>query len=163
MNAAAGERPAGAQAPHAFPANAILDKFVGTWRGDLEFTSADGKRTAQSWRNTFAWALNGRFLKDEGGEVGGSASFLGLWSYDPEKRRFQSWYFLGPDGMAANLAYVWDEKERTLTGKADLGGGTTLETVDRFLDEEHYAWSTAIKDKDGRLIQGITARQTRVH
>jgi hypothetical protein len=144
------------------PVKAVLDNFLGTWQGDLEITSADGKKTAQTWRNTFAWTLNGAFLKDEGGDTKGSTSFLGLWSYDPAGKRYQSWYFLGPDGMVANLGYVWDEKARILTGKADLGGGTTVVTVDRFLDKDHYEWSTTIKDKEGKLIQGITAKQTRV-
>lgn len=163
VHAAAADGPAAGHAAPSFPENAVLDHFVGTWQGDIEIASADGKKTAQTWRNTFAWALNGRFLKDEGGDMKGSASFLGLWSYDPGNKRFQSWYFLGPDGMVANLAYAWDEKNQTLTGKADLGGGMSVETVDRFIDKEHYAWSTTIRDGEGRQVQKITARQTRVH
>ena len=162
LPAASADKPASAHASPAFPEKAVLDRFVGTWQGELEITSADGKKTAQTWRNTFAWALNGRFLKDEGGDLKGTTSFLGLWAYDPGEKRIRSWYFLGPDGMVANLDYVWDEKSKTITGKAELGGGMTIETTDRFIDKDHYDWTTSIKDKDGRLIQGITARQTRV-
>src|SRR4051812_46370927 len=66
------------------PAYPVLEKFLGTWKAQVEMVSADGKKSTQAWQNTFAWDLDGRFLKDEGREAGGSASFLGLWSYDPQ-------------------------------------------------------------------------------
>jgi len=152
MVAPAGSRP---------PEYSVLDKFVGTWNAQVEMVSADGKKSAQSSRNTFAWALNGRFLKDDGGQVGGSSSFLGLWTYDPQTKRYQSWYFQGPGGETLQVTYAWDEKNQTLSGKQDMGGGMTVETLDHFIDKDHYDWVVVVKDKDGHALNRLSAHSVR--
>lgn len=141
---------------------AVLDKFVGTWQGDIEITTADGKKIPQTWRNSFAWTLNEAFLKDEGGDVDGTSSFVGYWSYDPGKKRYRSWYFVGPDGTVGNLVYTWNEEAQVLKGSTELDGGVRIETVDRFLDADRYEWSTTVTAKDGSLIRKITAMQKRM-
>ena len=143
------------------PAYSVLDRFLGTWDAQVEVESADGKKSMQSLRNTFAWDLNGRFLKDEGKNSEGSATFLGLWSYNAQAKRYHSWYFQGPGGEVSQMTYAWDEKNQTLTGAGEPGGGMTVEAVDRFIDKDHYDWSIVVKDKDGRMLNRMKAHSTR--
>ena len=161
-HSAASEKGAAAPAVTRPPAYAVLDKFLGTWDSQVEMVATDGKKSMQASRNTFEWDLHGRFLKDAGGDVGGATSFLGLWSYDPQAKRYESWYFQGPSGQTLHITYAWDDKNQTLTGTQDLGGGMTLEAKDRFLDQDHYDWSIVVKDKEGRQLNRLSAHSARV-
>jgi hypothetical protein len=143
-------------------ASGALGKFVGTWKGEVEVQSADGKKTSYASRNAFTWSLNGRFLRDEGGEISGASAFLGMWTYDPQGKTYRSTYFLGPGGEIVNFTYTWDEKTQVIRGTAPLGGGIIMEAEDRFVGKDSYVWSIVVKDKEGRELNRMTGRQTRV-
>jgi hypothetical protein len=139
-----------------------LEKFSGTWKGEVKVTSADGKETAFATRNTFAPVLGGRFLEDKGGAVDGSSSQVGMWRYDPVGKKYQSWYFLAPGGDAVQFTHDWIEAEQAFHGTADLGGGMTMEATDQFKGKDAYEWTITVKGKDGAVLNRMVGKQSRV-
>jgi hypothetical protein len=140
----------------------VLEKFTGSWKGEVKVTGGDGKETSFSTKNTFAPALGGRYIEDKGGAVDGSSSQLGMWRYDGVTKKYQSWYFLAPGGEALQFTYDWIEAEQTLRGKADLGGGMTMEAVDIFNGKDAYEWTIIVKGKDGTVFNRMVGKQTRI-
>lgn len=139
-----------------------LEKFSGSWKGEVKATAGDGKETTYATKNTFAPALGGRFLEDTGGAVDGSSSQIGMWRYDPIGKKYQSWYFLAPGGEAVQFTHDWVEAEQAFHGTADLGGGMTMEATDQFKGKDAYEWSIIVKGKDGTVLNRLVGKQTRV-
>ena len=139
-----------------------LEKFSGSWKGEVEVTAADGKKTSFPSKNSFTPVLGGRFMEDKGGAVDGSSSSIGMWRYDAVGKKYQSWYFLAPGGEAVQFTYDWFEAEQTFRGAADLGGGMTMETVDQFKGKDAYEWTIIVKGKDGTVFNRMVGKQTRV-
>jgi hypothetical protein len=140
----------------------ILEKFSGTWKGEVKVTGGDGKETSFSTKNTFAPVLGGRFLEDRGGAVDGSSSQIGMWRYDPVAKKYQSWYFLAPGGEAIQFTHDWNEAEQAFHGTADLGGGMTMEATDQFKGKDAYEWAITVKGKDGAVFNRTVGKQSRV-
>jgi hypothetical protein len=139
-----------------------LEKFSGSWKGEVKVTAGDGKETSFSTKNSFAPVLGGRFLEDRGGALDGSASQIGMWRYDAVAKKYQSWYFLSPGGEAIQFSYDWVEAEQAFHGTADLGGGMTMEALDQFKGKDAYEWSIIVKGKDGTVFNRMLGKQTRV-
>lgn len=140
----------------------VLEKFTGSWKGEVKVTSGDGKEMKFSTKNTFTPVLAGKFIEDKGGAVDGSTSQIGMWRYDPASKKYQSWYFTAPGGEAAHFSYDWIEAEQTFRGSADLGGGMTMEAVDIFEGKDAYEWTIIVKGKDGAVLNRMVGKQTRV-
>jgi hypothetical protein len=140
----------------------VLEKFSGSWKGEVKVTSADGKETSFPTTNTFAPVLGGSFLEDKGGAVDGSSSQIGMWRYDAAAKKYQSWYFLAPGGQAVQFTHAWIESEQAFHGTADLGGGMAMEATDKFTGKDAYAWTIIVKGKDGSVINRMEGKQTRV-
>jgi uncharacterized protein DUF1579 len=140
----------------------VLEKFKGSWKGEVKVTAGDGKETTFSTKNSFTPVLDGRFMEDKGGAVDGSSAQVGMWRYDPVGKKYQSWYFLAPGGEAVQFTYDWFEAEQTIRGTADLGGGMTMEAVDQFKGKNAYEWTIIVKGKDGTVYNTMVGKQTRV-
>lgn len=141
----------------------VLDKFKGSWKGEVTVTAGDGKETSFHTKNAFAPVLGGTFIEDKGGAVDGSSSQIGMWRYDAAAKKYQSWYFTAPGGEAVQFTYDWFEAEQTLRGSADLGGGMTMEAIDTFKGKSAYEWTIIVKGKDGTVFNRMVGKQTRVH
>lgn len=140
----------------------MLEKFIGSWKGDVTVQPADGKASTFAAANTFSWVLGGRFARDEGGDLSGASSNLGMWTYDPAAQAYRSWYFLAPGGEVVAFTYKWVERDQAFRGSADLGGGMAMEAEDRFLGKDAYEWRIVLKDKDGKALNRMSGRMKRV-
>jgi hypothetical protein len=138
-----------------------LKRFVGSWQGEVSVDGATVEPHRYTQSNTFAWALEGHFLEERGRGTNGS-SFIGLWSFDVRAGRYRAYYFLAPTGDIVAITHEWDERTKTFTGAADLGGGIRLVAEDRFIDADTYEWSTTISDPAGTILTRLKAREQRV-
>lgn len=139
----------------------VLERFIGSWKGEVSVQPAGGRESTYVAANTYSWALGGRFARDEGGDATGATSFLGMWTYDPGLKAYRSWYFQAPGGEVTAFTYRWVERDQAFRGGADLGGGMTLEAEDRFLGKDAYEWRIVLKDKDGKALNRMTGRMKR--
>lgn len=142
-------------------AKSPLQRYVGSWQGEVTVDGAAVEPHRYTQSNTFAWILGGRFLEERGTGSNGT-TFLGVWGLDASTGHFRAHYFMAPSGDIVVLTHRWDEKSQTFTGSADLGGGIQMVATDRFLDRDTYEWSFAISDPAGKVLTRMHAREQRV-
>jgi hypothetical protein len=138
-----------------------LQRFVGSWRGEVtvEARGAEPERYVQE--NTFAWVLGHLFLEERGTGSNGS-SFLGVWSLDAQSRKYRAHYFLAPSADAVVLTHEWDAANQKFVGSAELGGGVRMLAEDTFLDADTYEWRITVRDGTGQTLTSMRARERRV-
>jgi hypothetical protein len=139
-------RSAGAAAGRpSLPASRPLQRFVGSWRGEVIVQRAGADPTRYVQENRFAWTLGGRFLEERGTGSDGS-SYAGIWSFDEKSNQYRAYYFLAPAGDVVELSHAWDESKQTFTGSAELPGQLRMLAEDRFLGPDRYQWSITLQD-----------------
>jgi hypothetical protein len=138
-----------------------LQRYVGSWRGEVSVDGATVTSHCYTQTNTFAWTLDGRFLEDRGTGSNGT-SFIGLWGFDSRSGHYHAHYFLGSTGDVVAITHDWNEHTKTFSGSADLGGGIRLVAEDRFIDADTYEWSTTIRDSTGTILTRMNARERRI-
>lgn len=141
--------------------SAPLQRYVGSWQGEVKVDGSAVTPHGYAQSNTFGWTLGGRFLEERGTGANGS-SFIGLWGYDARSGLYRAHYFLAPTGDVVAITHDWDEQSRTFSGSADLGGGIRLVAEDRFIDANTYEWSTTISDSTGTTLSRMRALERRV-
>jgi hypothetical protein len=141
--------------------NNPLQRFVGSWQGEVRVDSPGLEPQRYTQQNTWAWTLGEQFLQERGTGSNGS-SFLGVWSQDPQSGRYRAHYFVAPSGDVVVLTHDWNEHEQRFVGSADLGGGLTMRAEDRFLADDTYEWSIAIEDASGKVLTSMRACERRV-
>jgi hypothetical protein len=132
-----------------------LERYVGSWQGDVSVDGATVEPHSYTQSNTFAWVLDGRFVEERGTGTNGS-SFIGLWSFDARAGRYRAHYFLAPTGDIVAITHDWTDHTQTFAGAADLGGGIQLLAEDRFIGRDAYEWSTTITDSTGKILTSAT-------
>ncbi len=141
--------------------NDPLQRFVGSWHGEVIVESAGSEPQRYAQDNTFAWTLGDQFLEERGKGSNGS-SFLGVWSLDSRTGMYRAHYFLAPSGDVVVLKHEWHAHEQTFSGSADLGGGMRMLAKDRFIDRDTYEWSITVQDGAGTTLTSMRARENRV-
>ncbi len=141
--------------------NNPLQRFVGSWRGEVTLEVTGNEVQHYSQENAFAWTLGGQFLEERGDGSNGS-SFIGIWSLDSNTGLYRAHYFLAPSGDAVVLAHEWREHDQTFSGEADLGGGVRMLAQDRFINRDTYEWSITVQDSTGATLTRMRAREERV-
>lgn len=143
------------------PANNPLQRFVGSWRGEVSVDGPGAEPQRYTQENSWAWTLGGLFLEERGTGSNGS-SFLGLWSLDAQNGKYRAHYFLAPTGDVVVLTHEWSARHQTFAGSAELGGGVRMLAEDRFLDRDTYEWSITVQDGAGKVLTRMRARERRV-
>jgi hypothetical protein len=161
-----GARAARAAAPPAVasahaPSTSPLNRYVGSWRGDVTVEGSMPEPQRYVQENTFGWALGGRFLEERGTGSNGS-SFIGLWSHDAASGKYRAHYFLAPEGNVVALVHEWDERRQSFSGAADLGGGVRMLAEDRFTGPDAYQWTITVQDMKGAMLTRMIGRERRV-
>lgn len=138
-----------------------LQRYIGSWQGEVKVDGAAVEPHRYTQSNTFAWTLDGHFLEERGSATNGS-SFIGLWTLDARSGRYRAHYFSAPTREIVVITHDWNERTLTFSGSADLGGGTQLLAEDRFIDDDTYEWSITISDASGKILTRMRAREQRV-
>jgi hypothetical protein len=139
-----------------------LERFVGSWRGEVSVDSVGSEPQRYTQQNSFAWILGGRFLEEQGTDSSGG-SFLGIWSLDPSSGKYRAHYFIAPAGDAVVLTHEWNEGSRSFAGSADLGGGVRMLAEDRFIDGDSYEWRITVLDGTGTALRRMHGLERRVN
>jgi hypothetical protein len=145
----------------ASPANSPLQRFVGSWRGDVTVQRAGAVASRYVQQNRFAWTLGGRFLEERGTDTNGG-SFTGIWSFDEKANTYRAYYFLAPSGDVVALSHTWDEGKKTFTGSADLPGGLRMLAEDRFLGPDAYVWTITLQDSKLATLMRTQGKEHRL-
>jgi hypothetical protein len=142
------------------PPNGPLQRFLGSWRGEVSVHAVGVEPQHYTQENSWAWALGGVFLEERGTGSNGS-SFIGLWAVDPSGK-YRAHYFLAPSGDVVTLTHEWSEHDQTFTGSAELGGGVRISADDRFVDRDRYEWNITIQDGSGNVLTRMHGRERRI-
>lgn len=141
--------------------NNPLQRFVGSWQGEVRVDGPGVEPQRYTQQNSWAWTLGGQFLEERGTGSNGS-SFFGVWSLDARSGSYRAHYFLAPSGDVVVLTHEWREHDQSFVGSAQLGGGMTMRAEDRFLDDSTYEWSITVEDGAGNVLTRMHARERRV-
>ena len=109
-----------------------LERYLGSWRGEVTVESVGSEPQRYTQENSFAWVLDGHFLEERGTDSN-RGSFLGVWSLDPSSGKYRAHYFIAPAGDVVVLTHEWNEHSQSFTGSAELGGGVRMLAEDRFI------------------------------
>ncbi len=140
-----------AQPPAKPPELKVLNRFIGKWKYETISRKAEWslKEVRSSGTSTNEWALDGWFqlhnVKDEGG-----TESIQILTYDPRKKAYRYWGFYS-NGLIKELTGAWDEKAKTLTMKADLGGGIRAVEKFTFRDSDNREATLVVKDAAGKI------------
>jgi hypothetical protein len=143
------------------PANNPLQRFVGSWRGEVTAQQTGAAATRYVQENRFAWTLGGRFLEERGKDTNGG-SFVGIWSFDAKASTYRAYYFLAPSGEVVALSHAWDEGKKTFSGSAELPGGLRMLAEDRFLGPDAYVWTITVQDSKLATLMRTEGKERRV-
>jgi hypothetical protein len=162
VNGNAAENPPAKKDPPKPPELTVLDQFVGTWNTEVTYNPAvaTARQERVTGKITSKWVLGGRFVQEEGRSLGSDRDHMVLWSYDPQKKAYRSWFY-DSVGSANESQGQWDEKSKTLSWKADLGDGMTYVSRHHFIDKDTYEWDYVVTDKDGKVYMDVHGKHTR--
>jgi hypothetical protein len=138
-----------------------LERFVGSWRGEVTLEGVGIEPQRYTQENAFAWTLGGRFLEERGTDSTGG-SFLGVWSQDAGSGKYRAHYFMAPAGDAVVLTHEWNERSQSFVGSAELGGGVRMLAEDRFIDRDNYEWRVTVQDGSGTPLRSMHGQEQRV-
>lgn len=141
--------------------NSPLQRFVGSWRGDVTVQRPGAAATRYVQENRFAWTLGGRFLEERGTDsIGGS--FTGIWAPGGNANSYRAYYFVAPSGDVAVLSQTWDESKHTFSGSADLPGGLRMLAEDHFFGPDAYEWTTTVQDSNHATLVRTQGKERRI-
>jgi hypothetical protein len=137
----------------------LLNRLVGTWHWKVTAKPSEWTKTEVTTTGTLTreWVLKGRFIQ----ELGGTADqpTICLWGYDPQKQVYRMWHF-GTEGQGEHEG-VWNEATKTMTWKADLGNGITMNGTSIFIDADMDEWKMVAKDKAGKVYLELEGKNKR--
>ena len=145
----------------------VLKHWIGTW--DVEMTTRPNADLPRGMRakgpTTAEWVLDGRFVQQSGtlkpDDGSPALQATTLMTYDPRKKVYRSWMFFST-GFVSESEGKWDEKTRTLTSTSrDAESGTTTTTKATFAEDGTESWSIVSKDREGKVVNETTGKNTR--
>jgi hypothetical protein len=149
------------EAPIKSPEQAILDRWVGSWRiaytvPKAEWTPEEKRGTAEV---TTKRAIGGKFLQ-EVAEHSDKKSTITIHTYDEQTKTYRSWWF-SSEGRTSESTGIWDADTATMTWTARDRGNTTTGTS-RFLDADKAEWTVLVKDNVGKPVFRMEGKSTRI-
>ncbi len=149
-----------AQEPPAKPPELkVLERWVGTWTSEVTSKPALWDREGSQWKggSTERLALNGRFLHTtvKSKSKQGTSEFIGLRTYDQERKTFRTWSFWVTDKSSGTVEFSgqWDEDTKAMSDKSvDPDSGTTATSKTTFTDKDRFEFTHVVKDKGGQVL-----------
>ena len=148
-------------APAVTPEQKVLDRFVGSWRCSF-VRRAEGN--PEEYKGTIditcSRVLGGQFVQVKT-ELSDNTSGLAMFTYDPQKKCYRSWWF-GSNGQAVENTGAWDAESKTLRWSFVGEAGTTVTSTAHFLDENKYEREVTSRDKTGKVFFHMAGTCVRV-
>lgn len=139
-----------------------LDRWLGTWKSQVEFKPAAWSPKAREMSGTAKaeWILNGRYqqISSHTGEY----ETRELQRYEPRSGKYHKWVF-SSDGSNSFWIGGWDAESSTMTWEyIDFGAGLKGRIVDRFISDGKYESTVLMKDGTGKVLLDVRSTQTRI-
>lgn len=140
----------------------VLNRLVGTWEEVIvskpaQWNPREKRTTGEVTRE---WVLEKQFVQELSRSSGRPTRQL-MWSYDRKDKVVRHWLF-DAEGTTQEATGQWDERSKTLTMPTDLGKGITQIERVRFVDDDHYVWTSIAKNEQGAVLLDIEGSATRI-
>ena len=165
--------------PQPSPELQKLSRLIGNWTGTAEWVYPplneinanlpEGEKIPSTYGGggSYAWTLDGMFLKGEGWyEMGADqpVKYVEYWSWDAKAKKYRTWSFSDwgecGDGLAwfdpadANIMYF----KGTVGGEGGKRHGSGKMT---FISDDTYDWAYAERGPEGRMEFKGTSKRVR--
>lgn len=148
------------QAP---PGRQVLDRFLGSWRTDYTLPKAEWTPVELSGSADlmFRRVLGGRFIQEQATHADGKEGSV-MYTYEEAQNRYRAWWF-SSTGDTSESSGEWDGDSKTLTWTAVQGAeaGFTTTSSHHFLDDRHFEWSVAVRDRAGTVLFRMDGKAVR--
>jgi Protein of unknown function (DUF1579) len=137
--------------PELSPELKLLDRLAGTWdvtaeSKKAEWTPADASMKSKVVRT---WILNRTYLQDSSTNGDGTEG-LGLFTYDPKRAEYRSWWF-NSEGHTAKSTGQVDKTGNVIDWKSTLPTGQTSTGSVTIIDADNHDWKIRITDATGKV------------
>src|SRR4051812_32369603 len=98
----------------------VLADLIGTWDEEVTHNVAEWTPKASTMKSVTKkdWSLGGKFIRMEGKWQPQKTEFLCLTGYDPQTRKYRTYYFDADATMPRGSATgTWNDKTRTMKWK----------------------------------------------
>ncbi len=137
----------------------VLDRFVGSWRGESVERQANGDEKKSSDTSVTKWSLQGRYIEVRATDSDGKEGALELWTYDSDAGVYKMWFFGSNSPKPRSLTWRWNESKKTLTSVIeDMGNGITMQMTVRFIGHDRYEYTGTGKDASGNVVFETTGK-----
>jgi len=166
--------------PQPSPELQKLSRFIGNWPGTAEWVypsvdelnanlpeGAEKIPSTYAGGGSFAWTLDGMFLKGEGWYDMGAdqpVKYVEYWSWDAKAKKYRTWSFSDWGECGEGLSWFDPADPNTMHFKGTVGsdGGTRRgEGKMTFTGDQSYDWSYAEHGPDGRMEFKGTSKRSR--
>ena len=162
QKASAGTTPAAAEQPAARSPEQVLDQFLGTWKwqATLFKTKVNPEEKQLTGTLSYTRILGGHFVQ-ELGEGSDNTTALRLYTYDPKKNCYRTWFFSSmPQSTDVPGEGQWDEAAHALNWTVPSENGTTT-FQHRFINDDAIECSVLVKDDTGSPVFQAEYKLTR--
>jgi len=147
------------------PESKVLARLIGTWKDEATIKAGEGTAAAdlpkqETSTYQMKWIAKGRILECRGSTSEGKKKTLLVVTFDPKKKTFHRWFFHS-EGYTSESTGQWDEKAKTLTWTAEVGGKTEV-SVWKFNKDNAFDWTRMAKDSKGNVsanMKGTAVRE----
>lgn len=152
----------GGEQPPKPPELKVLERFVGTWDGDVVMKPAvwTPKEVREKTVEVNELVMDGWFLQGSSKTRDGKTHAILMNTFDPVQKTFRIWRFV-PGGSCKELSGKWDEATSTLTITSELGNGITSKAAFHLIDKDHREYHVVAKDGDGKVYLDMHGTVTR--
>jgi hypothetical protein len=136
----------------------VLDRYIGTWDGQITMTTPEQKTSTET--NTATWEIGGKYVQIKTTSKLDDSQAMHLITYDQQKQTYK-YYWFNSAGLTFNATGNWDEAKKTFTWDGQIEGGVTLKMTDHFVDEKTRDMHVTVKDGNGDTVFEVTVKFTK--
>jgi len=136
----------------------VLDRYIGTWDGQITMTAPEQKTSTES--NTTTWAIGGKYLQVKSTTKLDDTEAMHLVTYDQQKQTYR-YYWFNSAGLTFTSNGTWDEAKKTFTWDGQIEDGVTLKMTDHFLDDKTRDMHVVVKGGNGDTVFEVTVKFTK--
>ncbi len=134
----------------------VLERFIGNWE-----TTITIKATGEKYHTTESrkWSKAGQFVLSEDLNLSTKKEAHFLLTYDPNAKAYRTCFI--DEGNTIMLLGSWDKETQTMKWTGTDSVGNKHAGSNRLIDKDHFEWSLAVSDPDGKVLVELSAKQTR--
>ncbi len=136
--------------PAEIPELKILSRWLGSW--DVNATRHQPDPATVTYRETFTWVLNGRFLRGETSLKSDGNKSMSMATYDQRIGAYRFWTFDSTSFASELPPAEWEQSTRTMKWSSGFFNPLRFQSRVRFIDDDTMHWQVLLKDWKGTVI-----------